>query len=101
MEDLAGGDVQLADDGGEHRLVDVVLDLQAHGGTSHLASQQLLLQRVEKVFGVVLLHLDVLVAGDAEGGVVQHLHACEQLPEVPGDDLLQGHEAPLREFHES
>ena len=40
---------------------------------------QLLLERLEQVLGVVLLDLEVLVAGDAERVVLQDLHAGEQL----------------------
>ena len=56
---------------------------------------QLLLQRLEEVLGVVLLDLEVLVAGDPEGVVLEHLHAGEQLVEVRGDDVLERDE-PLR-----
>ena len=58
------------------------------------APQQLLLQRLQEVLGVVLLDLQVLVAGDPEGVVLEHLHAGEQLVEVRGDDVLEGHEPP-------
>ena len=43
----------------------------------------------EEVLGVVLLDLDVLVAGDPEGRVLVHLHPGEQLVEVGGDDVLE------------
>ena len=72
--------------------VDVLLDLEPHR-RAEAAAQQLLLQRGEQVLGVVLLDLEVLVAGDAEGVVLQHLHAGEELVEVARDDVLERHEA--------
>jgi hypothetical protein len=56
------------------------------------ASGQLTLQRREQVLGVVLLDLEVLVAGDPEGEVLTDLHAGEQVVQVGGDDVLERHE---------
>ena len=92
-EDLLVLDVELTGEQGEHLVGDVVLHLEAYRGTSHLAAQQLLLEGEEQVFGVVLLDLEVLVACDAEGGVLQHMHAGEQLVQVTADDLLEGEES--------
>ena len=64
-------------------------DLQPHR-RAEAAAQQLLLHGLEQVLGVVLLDLHVLVAGDAERVVLQHLHAREQLVQVLGDDFLEG-----------
>ena len=54
------------------------------------------LQRLQQVLGVVLLDLEVLVAGHAERVVLQDLHAGEQLVEVRGDDVLERDEALRR-----
>jgi len=75
----------------EDVVVDVLGDLQAHGGAEPTAGQ-LPLQRGEQVLGVVLLDLEVLVAGHPEGELLAHLHAGEELVEVGGDDVLQRHE---------
>jgi hypothetical protein len=79
--------------------VDVVGDLEAHG-RAETAAQQLLFERLQQVFGVVLFNLNVLVAGDAERVVLQDLHAGEQLIQVNGDDFFQrdepGHAAGHR-----
>lgn len=42
----------------------------------------------QQVLGVILLDLEVFVSSDAEGGVLQHVHAGEQLVEVTTDDFL-------------
>ena len=71
--------------------VDVLRDLHAHGRTEAPA-QQLLLQCLEQVLRIVLFDLEVFVAGDAEGRMVDDLHAVEQGAEVFGDDVLEGDE---------
>ena len=83
---------ELADEHVEDVPVDLVLDLEPHG-RAEPAARQLLLQRRQEVLGVVLLHLEVLVAGDPEGEAIADLHAGEQHVEVGGDDLLERHEA--------
>ena len=87
--DLGLGDLQLAHQQVEDLAVDGLLDLQAHR-RPEAAPHELLLQGLEEVLGVVLLDLQVLVAGEAEGVVLQHLHAREQLLQVRGDDVLHG-----------
>ena len=77
-EHLGLGDPELADQQVQHVLVDGLLDLEPHR-RAEAAAQQLLLQRLEQVLGVVLLDLEVLVAGDPEGVRAEHLHAGEQL----------------------
>ncbi len=53
-------------------------------------AHQLALERVQQVLDLVLLlDLDVLVAGDAERVLLDDLHAGEQLVEVRGDDVLE------------
>ena len=81
--------LQLVDEQVEHPRGDRLLDLQPHR-RAEAAPHELLLQRLEQVLRVVLLDLQVLVAGDPEHVVVEHLHAGEQLLQVRGDDVLQG-----------
>ncbi len=57
------------------------------------APQQLLLQGLEEVLGVVLLDLEVLVAGDPERVVLHDLHPGEEVVQVGGDELLERNEA--------
>jgi hypothetical protein len=85
-------DLQLADQEVQDLAVDGLLDLQAHR-RAEAAPHQFLLQRLEEVLGVVLLDLQVLVAGDAEGVALQDLHAREEFLQVGGDDVLDGDEA--------
>ena len=89
VEDFLLADVQLADQQLEHLRIDVVLDLEPHRRTADLAPQQLLLQGEQQVLGVVLLDLDVFVAGDPEDVVLHDLHAAEQLVEMLGDHVLE------------
>ncbi len=100
-EDLLLSDIDLMDEHVQHGLVDVVFDLEAHGRAADLASQQLLLECSQQVFGVVLLDLDVLVASHAEGGVGNDLHAGEETIEVSCDDLFQREVAALVHLQES
>ena len=67
-------------------------DLQADR-RSEAAAQQLLLHRVEQVLGVVLLHVDVLVTGHAEGTGLLDDHAREQRLQVRDDQVLHRDEA--------
>ena len=63
---LVRRDAELGDQQVEDVLVDGLLDLEPHR-RAEAAPQQLLLQRGQEVLGVVLLDLEVLVAGDPEG----------------------------------
>ena len=92
--DLGLGDAELADQQVEHVVVDVLGDLEPHR-RAEPAPGQLLLQRVEEVLGVVLLDLEVLVAGDPEGVVLAHLHAGEEVLQVGRDQVLERHEPRL------
>ena len=91
LVDLVLGDVELADEQVADARADAVGDLEAHR-RAEAAAQQLLLHGLEEVLGVVLLDLDVLVAGHPERVVLLDDHAGEQLLEVLGDDVLDGHE---------
>ena len=78
-----------------HRLLDLEAD-----GRAEPAAEQLLLQGHQQVLGVVLLDLEVLVAGHPESVELQHLHAREEPLEVLADDVLQRHEALVAHGHE-
>ena len=91
-EHLVLGDAELGDQQLEHLRRDRLLDLEPHR-RAEPAPQQLLLERLEEVLGVVLLDLEVLVAGDPEGVDLEHLHAREEALEVLADDVLERHEA--------
>ncbi len=96
VEDLVLGDLELLHQQLEHRGADRLLDLEAHR-RSEAAAQQLLLERGEQVLGVVLLDLEVLVAGDPEGVGLEDLHAGEEPLEVGADDVLEGDEPGVAE----
>ena len=87
-EDLLLGDVELAHEQAERDVVHVVGDLEPDG-RAEPAAQQLLLERLDEVLGLVLLDLDVLVARDAEHVVLEDLHAGEEVAEVVGDEVLE------------
>ena len=65
-EHLVLGDAELRDQQLEHGRGDRLLDLEPDG-RAEPAPQQLLLEGGQQVLGVVLLDLEVLVAGDPEG----------------------------------
>ena len=90
-DDLLRRDAELGREQLEHLRGDRLLDLEAHR-RAEPAPQQLLLESLQQVLGVVLLDLEVLVAGDPEGVELQHLHAGEQSLEVLADHVLQRHE---------
>ena len=82
--DLVGADAQLVGEQlGEERACRVG-DLEADR-RSKAAAQQFFLHRVEQVFGVVFLDVDILVSGDAEGSRLLDNHAGEQGFQM-GDD---------------
>ena len=70
---------------------DGVFHLQAHRRTEP-APAQLPLQGLEQVLRVVLLDLEVLVAGDAEQVVLEDVHPGEQHVEMLGDQVLERNE---------
>ena len=90
-EDVLVAQAQGAHEVAAHEGADGVLDLQAHA-VAEAALLELLLHGGQQVLGVVLLDLQVLVAGDPEQVVLQDVHAGEEVVEVAGDDLLQGDE---------
>ncbi len=67
-------------------------DLQADR-RSETAAQQFLLDRVEQILGVVFLHLDIFVSGDAEGARLLDDHAREQRLQMCDDQILHCDEA--------
>ena len=97
---LVLADAELALEQVEHVRVDCLLDLQPDGRAEPPA-HELALHSGEQVLGVVLLDLDVLVAGHPEGVVLEHLHAREELGQVRGDDVLEGDEPLLGDRQEA
>ena len=98
------GDVELAHEQAERQVVHVVGDLEPDRRPEP-ASQQFALERLDEVLGLVLLDLDVLVAGDPELVVLEHLHAGEEVVEVVGDEVLERDEPQqpavvIRQLHE-
>ena len=80
------GGQELGEEGGSG-----VRDLQAYRG-AETALEQFLLHCVQEVLGIVLLHVDVLVTGDAEGTGLLDDHAGEQRLQVGDDQVLHGDE---------
>ncbi|MET3801824.1 hypothetical protein ABID70_001779 [Clavibacter michiganensis] len=105
-EHLLLGDVELAHEEVERDRVHVVRDLEADG-RAEPAAQQLLLEGLDEVLGLVLLDLHVLVARDAEDVVLDDLHAGEQRLELVRDEVLERDEVDgararvRRERHEA
>ncbi len=91
LDDVAGIDVELAQQQLEHVLGHVVGDLQAHR-RAEPAPRQLPFQRLQQVLVAVLLDLEVGVAGDPERVVLDDLHAGEQHRQVRRDQVLQRQE---------
>ena len=90
-EDLVLGHPEFPHEQVEHMRCDGVLHLQAHR-RAETAPAQLPLQGLEKVLRVVLLDLEVLVAGDAEQVVLEDVHSWEQHVEMLGDQVLERNE---------
>ncbi len=98
-------DVEFAHEQVEGELVHVVRDLEADR-RSEPPAQQLALEGLDEVLRLVLLDLDVLVAGDAELVVVENFHAREEVPQVIGDEVFERDEAQqaaavIRKLHEA
>ena len=70
-----------------HRSLDLEPDRLAEAPPA-----ELLLDREEEIVGLVLVELEVRVAGDPEEVVLEDLHAGEQEVEVRLDDLVEQHE---------
>ena len=66
-------------------------DLDAHG-VAAVAAAQLGLDGLEQVLALLLVNLEVPVAGDAEGVGAAQARAGEELLHVAGDDVLEQHE---------
>ena len=82
------GDVELLDQEVERQVVHVLGDLEADRRTEPPA-QELGLERLDEVLGLVLLDHDVLVAREAEGVVIEDLHPGEEVAEVVRDEVLE------------
>ena len=99
-EDLGLADSQFVHEQLQDVGIDRRLDLQAHRG-AEAASGQLPLESLQQVFGVILLDLDVLIARDAEGVVLEDVHAREEVVQVGRDDILERHKALRADSDES
>ncbi len=87
--DLLRRDVELLDQQVEGDVVDLLGDFEADRGTEP-PPQELGLERLDEVLGLVLLDDHVLVAREAERVVVEDLHAGEEVFEVIRDDEFEG-----------
>ena len=85
---LLVGDVELLDQEVERQVVHVLGDLEADR-RSEPPAQQLGLERLDEVLGLVLFDHHVLVAGEAEGVVIEDLHPGEEIAEVVRDEVLE------------
>ncbi len=88
LHHVGGIDVQLAQQQFEHVLGHVVGDLEAHRGTE-TATGEFPLECLQEVLVAVLLDLEVGVAGDPEGVVLDDLHPREQHVEVCRDEFFE------------
>ena len=59
---------------------------------------KLALERLDEIFGVIPVHLDVLVPRDPELVVLEHLHAGKKFLDVVGDEVFDGDEAQATRF---
>ena len=98
--DVAGIDAELAGEQLEDVRVHRLLDLEPDGRTEAPA-HELAFEGLQQVLGLVLVDVEVLVAGHPEGVVLQHLHAGKQLLEMGGDDVLERHEVFVAHVREA
>ncbi len=89
---LLAVDVELAHEQIERRGVHVARDLEANG-RAEAAAQQLFLERLDEVLGLVFLDLDVFVTRDAEDVVVDDLHAGEEPVELVRQQFFERDES--------
>ena len=89
--DLLLGDLELAHQQVQDSVARRVVDLESHG-CPEPAPGQLALEGVQQV-ACLGVHLEVLVAGDAERGRLQHPHAGEDHVQVGRDHRLERDEA--------
>jgi hypothetical protein len=92
--DLVVGDVELGHEQFERHVVHVVGHLEADG-RAEASPQELLLEGLQEVLGLVLLDRHVLVAREAERVVIEDLHAGEDVAQVLGDEVFEQDEASL------
>ena len=82
------GDVEFAHEQAERQVVHVVGDLEADRRPEPTL-QQLPFEGLDEVLRLVFLDLDILVPGDPELVVLEHVHAGEQLVEVVRDEVFE------------
>ena len=90
--DLRILDAQLPHQQVAHLVAHGGIDLEPDGGGASLPALEHRLDRGQQVVGLVLLDLDVGVAGHAEHVHVDDVHTREELVEMGGHDLLQRYE---------
>ena len=86
--------IEFAHEQAEGDLVHVLGDLEADRRPEP-ATQQLLLERLDQVLGLVFVNLDVFVAGDPKHVVFENLHAGKEVAEVVGDEVFEGDESQM------
>ena len=99
------GDSELPHEQFTRSVVHVVGDLKADG-RAEPSTQELALERLDEVLGLVLVDLDVFVAGHPELVVLEDLHAGEELLEMVRDEVLERDESQeaalvIRKLHEA
>ena len=94
--DVAGVDLELANEQVEHLIADAVLDLEPNRVVEP-APPELELDGFEQVVGLFVLERQVGVARDPEHRPLLDDHADEQRRQMRGDQLLGGQEAPFVE----
>ena len=99
-EDLGLAHIEFLHEQLEDVGVDGALDLEPHG-RAEAAPGELALECLQQVLRVVFLDLDVLIAGHPEGVVLEDVHAREEVLQMGGDHVLEGHEALGIDPHEA
>ncbi len=98
--DVAGVDLELANEQVEHLTADAVLDLEPHRVVEP-APPELELDGFEQVVGLFVLERQVGVAGDPEHRPLLDDHADEQRRQMGGDQFLGGQVATFVERDEA
>ena len=93
-ENVLAGQAEVVGEAVEGELVHAILDFQAHGGAAAQVAQ-LVLDALEEIFGLLLVDVEVAVAGDAEGEGAVDTVAGEELVGAELDDFAEEDE-PFR-----
>ncbi len=103
--DLLLGDAEFAHEETEREVIHVVGDLETDG-RAETTPQQLALEGLDEVLGLVFFDLDVFIARDAELVVLENLHSRKKLHEVVADEVFECQEphaaaAVVGQLHEA